>query len=421
MMRWNSRWGADARARPAARPAPRVGDPGRRHPARARRRVPRLPAARDRHPADLDLPDPAADAGSATSRSIRCAPDTTYVNFGFWDVVRRTAALRAAGTYNRLVERKVQELGGIKSLYSDSYFPEEEFWRGVWRARPMRGSSSATIRRGGLETCTRSACCARSVDDLPSLGRRVRSRGRRLTRVSARSLLRITMLNDLELTGRARTHVVQVDDLRCALHRDVLEPFLALRAAARRDGIDLKVFSAFRDFSAQLSIWNRKFSGQRPLFTRDGGVLEHAALGVDELLEAILNWSALPGASRHHWGSDIDVFDAAAIAPDYRVQLLPEEFAEGGPFARLNHWLAEHAARFGFFRPYDRERGGVYPGALAHQPCPGRLACARSPDACSSSPTRCSKPRSSAARQSSHASTTSIRRYVVNVGRPEFV
>ena len=40
------------------------------------------------------------------------------------------------------------------------------------------------------------------------------------------------MLNDLELTGRARTHVVQVEDLRCALHRDVLEPFLALRTAA---------------------------------------------------------------------------------------------------------------------------------------------------------------------------------------------
>ena len=55
-------------------------------------------------------------------------PDTTYVNFGFWDVVRRTEAF-APGHHNRLVERKVQELGGIKSLYSDSYFPEEEFWR----------------------------------------------------------------------------------------------------------------------------------------------------------------------------------------------------------------------------------------------------------------------------------------------------
>ena len=144
------------------------------------------------------------------------------------------------------------------------------------------------------------------------------------------------MLDPLELTGRARTHVVQLDELRCALHRDVVEPFAALRAAAAREGMDIRVFSAFRDFAAQLSIWNRKFSGQRPLFGRDGSLLQYASLDRDELIETILSWSALPGASRHHWGSDIDVFDAAAVAPDYRVQLLPEEYADGGPFAELN-------------------------------------------------------------------------------------
>ena len=188
------------------------------------------------------------------------------------------------------------------------------------------------------------------------------------------------MLNDFELTGRTRTHVVQLDDLRCALHRDVVDPFLALRAAAAREGIDLRVFSAFRDFAAQLSIWNRKFSGQRPLFTRDGGVLEHAALGIDELLEAILNWSALPGASRHHWGSDIDVFDAAAVAPDYRVQLLPGRVRgrravhAAGPLARG----ARRAVRvFPALRPRPWRRA---PGALAHQPCRDLPAGARSPD-----------------------------------------
>jgi FAD/FMN-containing dehydrogenase len=51
-----------------------------------------------------------------------------YVNFGFWDV-KRTREAHAPGHFNRLIERKVTELGGIKSLYSDSYFPEEEFGR----------------------------------------------------------------------------------------------------------------------------------------------------------------------------------------------------------------------------------------------------------------------------------------------------
>lgn len=58
----------------------------------------------------------------------RLAPRRLYVNFGFWDVIRGREP-RPAGFYNRQVERKVAELGGMKSLYSDSYFTPEEFWR----------------------------------------------------------------------------------------------------------------------------------------------------------------------------------------------------------------------------------------------------------------------------------------------------
>jgi FAD/FMN-containing dehydrogenase len=55
-------------------------------------------------------------------------PRAVYVNFGFWDVVQDPVR-REPGHYNRKIERKVAELGGVKSLYSDSYYPEEEFWR----------------------------------------------------------------------------------------------------------------------------------------------------------------------------------------------------------------------------------------------------------------------------------------------------
>jgi FAD/FMN-containing dehydrogenase len=54
-------------------------------------------------------------------------PATTYVNFGFWDVIESRTA-RPAGHFNRLVEREVARLGGLKSLYSDSYYGEAEFW-----------------------------------------------------------------------------------------------------------------------------------------------------------------------------------------------------------------------------------------------------------------------------------------------------
>lgn len=48
-----------------------------------------------------------------------------YLNFGFWSSV---ASKHPPGHYNRLIERKVTQLGGKKSLYSDSFFPEDEFW-----------------------------------------------------------------------------------------------------------------------------------------------------------------------------------------------------------------------------------------------------------------------------------------------------
>jgi FAD/FMN-containing dehydrogenase len=54
-------------------------------------------------------------------------PNTLYVNFGFWDA-KFTAAAFPEGHFNRLIERKLAELGGIKSLYSDSYFTPGEFW-----------------------------------------------------------------------------------------------------------------------------------------------------------------------------------------------------------------------------------------------------------------------------------------------------
>jgi len=63
-----------------------------------------------------------------------------YVNFGFWDV-KRTRKGYAPGHFNRLVEEKVADLGGIKSLYSESFFPEEEFFR------TYGGEAYATLKR----------------------------------------------------------------------------------------------------------------------------------------------------------------------------------------------------------------------------------------------------------------------------------
>jgi len=168
-------------------------------------------------------------------------------------------------------------------------------------------------------------------------------------------------MNPLELTGKVRTHIEQLEEPRVALHRQAVQPFRSLRAAAAKKGFDLMPFSAFRDFQAQVEIWNRKFRGERPLYDRDGNERDHARLSEPEIVEAILVWSAVPGASRHHWGSDIDIYDRAALPEGYRVKLLPEEYSAGGVFERLADWLDSNLAHFDFFRPYDQDRGGVYP------------------------------------------------------------
>jgi len=164
-----------------------------------------------------------------------------------------------------------------------------------------------------------------------------------------------------ELTGRARSHITEVEEPSCALHRDAVEPFQAMRAAAAVNGIDLVPFSSFRDFTRQLAIWNGKARGERAVLDAAGHPLDVDTLDESARVDAILHWSALPGASRHHWGTDMDVMDAAALPPGYKLQVIPGEYAPGGPFSRLDAWLEEHAATFGFYRPYTTWRGGVQP------------------------------------------------------------
>jgi LAS superfamily LD-carboxypeptidase LdcB len=163
------------------------------------------------------------------------------------------------------------------------------------------------------------------------------------------------------LTGRSREHIVDLAEPRCSLHRDVVAPFLRMRESAKSDGIDLMPASSFRDFDRQLAIWNGKCRGERELLGVDGVPLDARTLDEDALVDAILVWSALPGASRHHWGTDFDVFDGAAAPPGYQVQLVPEEYAAGGVFEALGRWLDVNAARHGFFRPYSVFRGGSRP------------------------------------------------------------
>jgi LAS superfamily LD-carboxypeptidase LdcB len=171
------------------------------------------------------------------------------------------------------------------------------------------------------------------------------------------------------LTGQSEQHLVsRVDGVK--LHRDTEPAFAALCLAARQNGIDIKIVSAYRSFARQAEIWRAKITGQRAVYNQAGEMVDVNLLTGKAKLDAVLLYSALPGASRHHWGTEFDVYDAAAVPDNYAPRLDPLEYGPQGPFFGLQQWLSQHAGRFGFFLPYASYRGGVAaePWHLSYQP-----------------------------------------------------
>ncbi|MFT4995181.1 MAG: LAS superfamily LD-carboxypeptidase LdcB [Paraglaciecola sp.] len=167
------------------------------------------------------------------------------------------------------------------------------------------------------------------------------------------------MLTTQQIIGQDPTHLVACHNQHF-LQPTVCQAFKEMQYAASNDGIDLQIASSHRDFSRQLSIWRRKWLGELPLYDIAGERLETAVLSDSDKMHAILTWSALPGASRHHWGTDLDVYDKQAIAASGTpLQLVSAEYAQDGPCYRLNCWLAANAAHYDFSRPYAEYKGGV--------------------------------------------------------------
>ena len=166
-----------------------------------------------------------------------------------------------------------------------------------------------------------------------------------------------------ELTGLDDGHI-EYDAEGVGMAPACRAAFQRLREDAAEAGFDLCVASGFRNFERQLLIWNAKAGGERPVFDDSGVALDLDALDDMGKVHAILRHSALPGGSRHHWGSDIDIYDAAAMPAGYQLQLTLAEAADDGLFGRLHRWLDERMAAGeaqGFFRPYARDDGGVAP------------------------------------------------------------
>ena len=130
------------------------------------------------------------------------------------------------------------------------------------------------------------------------------------------------------------------------LRKDVYEAFKKMYNHALNDGIRLQIRSATRNFNYQKGIWEAKWTGEKLI--EGGENLAETTPDPKARALKILRYSAMPGTSRHHWGTDIDLnsFDNSW-------------FAEGEGL-NIYNWLTIHAAEYGFCQPYSADRQHGY-------------------------------------------------------------
>ncbi len=125
------------------------------------------------------------------------------------------------------------------------------------------------------------------------------------------------------------------------LRKQAYDSYCKMYAVAKKEGLNLRIVSAFRSNYHQQLIWESKWTGKRKV----GGKQLNISIP-DECLRAkeILKYSSMPGSSRHHWGTDIDIYD------------LNNSTFESGLGLKIYEWLKKNAADYGFYQVYTSDR-----------------------------------------------------------------
>lgn len=126
------------------------------------------------------------------------------------------------------------------------------------------------------------------------------------------------------------------------LRKEVYDSFLLMQKAALKDGIKIKIVSAYRSYNRQQNIWNRKFKQ----FKSNG-------MSTEDAVNKILEYSTIPGTSRHHWGTDIDII-METKTPVSKL-LLTSNYNVNGPFNKLKKWMDKNAKDYCFELVYTND------------------------------------------------------------------
>ena len=122
------------------------------------------------------------------------------------------------------------------------------------------------------------------------------------------------------------------------MRKDAYQAFTKLAEAALKSGHKLVIKSATRNFDYQKNIWEKKWIGETTL---EDGTKASSIKKSKKRAEKILQYSSMPGTSRHHWGTDIDLNN------------LNNKYFESGEGKALYEWLQKNAILYGFCQVYS--------------------------------------------------------------------
>tara|TARA_B100001057_G_scaffold435639_1_gene466106 strand:- start:91 stop:768 length:678 start_codon:yes stop_codon:yes gene_type:complete len=142
--------------------------------------------------------------------------------------------------------------------------------------------------------------------------------------------------NDFFLLGK--------NDLKETLNSGLLPEaylkFKQMQNDAKKEGVEIEIVSGYRSYQKQKDIWNNKYNKN----------FENGILGIKNI-NRIIQYSTLPGTSRHHWGTDIDIIDKRFVPKG--DLLLEKNYAENGIYSQLFSWMRKNSKKYGFYLVYD--------------------------------------------------------------------
>jgi len=163
------------------------------------------------------------------------------------------------------------------------------------------------------------------------------------TPIKENSISKAQLLGQISASKQTNFSIIErpyTNKANMYMNTQAYNAYKKMYADAAKEGLDLKIVSAFRSFYHQKAIWEAKWTGRTKVLGQD---LSKKYPNAEARAKVILMFSSMPGTSRHHWGTDMDINN------------FTNAYFEKGKGYKEYQWLLENAAKYGFCQPYTEK------------------------------------------------------------------